>query len=53
MGTLKLACGGHVKGGGCLMSVFNMRPTMASFFLFGIILCWVDVFRPEWPDSDD
>lgn len=28
-----------------LMSVFNMQPIMASFFLFSIILYWVDVFR--------
>ena len=42
MGTLKLGGGEWGRG---LMSVFNMRPITASFFLFSIILYWVDVFR--------
>lgn len=36
---------GRGGGGGCLMSVFNMQPTPASFFLLSIILYGVDVFR--------
>lgn len=34
----------------CFQYVANHGPL---FLLFSIILYWVDVFRPERPDSDD